>query len=324
MDLYEGEKYHTTKENLRQTLEEYGVAIIPNVLDEQECNHMFNGIWDYFEHISQTWETPLDRNDESTFRGFYDLFPMHSMLIQYFSIGHNQASWNVRQNPKIVDIFSHFWNVYPEDLLVSFDALSFNIPPEITNKGWFRKKEWFHSDQSFTRNDFECVQSWVTALDVNPGDATLSILESSHKYHSHAAEKFKLTDKGDWYKLNDEEKQFYFDNGCEIKRIKCPKGSLVFWDSRTIHCGVEALKERPISNYRAVIYLCYSPRSKATKKDLKKKIEAFENLRTMNHWPHKPKLFPKSPRTYGKTLPEITIIDPPCLTYLGTRLAGYE
>ena len=160
MDLYEGEKYHTTKENLRQTLEEYGVAIIPNVLDEQECNDMFNGIWDYFEHISQTWETPLDRNDESTFRGFYDLFPMqtHSgLLIQYFSIGHNQASWNVRQNPKIVDIFSYFWTTPPEDLLVSFDALSFNIPPEITNKGWFRKKEWFHSDQSFTRNGFECV-----------------------------------------------------------------------------------------------------------------------------------------------------------------------
>jgi ectoine hydroxylase-related dioxygenase (phytanoyl-CoA dioxygenase family) len=51
-----------------------------------------------------------------------------------------------------------------------------------------------------------------------------------------------LKAKNDWYKLNKEEEKFFLEKGCKIKKIMCPKGSLVLWDSRTIHCGVEALK----------------------------------------------------------------------------------
>ena len=41
------------------------------------------------------------------------------------------------------------------------------------------------------------------------------------------------------------------------------------------------------------------------------------------HWPHKPKLFPKNPRTYGGPLPNITDVPKPNLTDLGLRIAGY-
>ena len=50
------------------------------------------------------------------------------MLIQYHSVGHAQVSWDVRQNPKIVDIFAHFWKCEPEELLVSFDGLLSYFP----------------------------------------------------------------------------------------------------------------------------------------------------------------------------------------------------
>jgi hypothetical protein len=50
---YEFEKYICTKETLKYTIDNYGVAIIPNVLDENECNNMVNKIWDFFEHITQ-------------------------------------------------------------------------------------------------------------------------------------------------------------------------------------------------------------------------------------------------------------------------------
>ena len=53
---YEFEKYICTKETLKYTIQTYGVAIIPNILDENECTLMVNGIWDYLEHISQEWE----------------------------------------------------------------------------------------------------------------------------------------------------------------------------------------------------------------------------------------------------------------------------
>jgi ectoine hydroxylase-related dioxygenase (phytanoyl-CoA dioxygenase family) len=326
---YKYEAYVCTKETLKKTLDKYGVAIIPNVLTDQECDDMVSGMWDFFEHITQDWagnktnKKPINRNDKSTWREFYNLFPSHSMLIQHWNVGHAQVSWDLRQKEKIVDIFAHFWKCNKEELLTSFDGLSFNFPPEETKRGHFRGNTWYHCDQSFTRQQFECVQSWITGLDVEKDDATLTIYEGSHKYQNEFAETFDVKDKSDWYKLSNEEELFYIQKGCERVNIMCPKGSMVFWDSRTIHCGTEARKNRPNKKFRSVVYLCYQPRSQITPALLRKKIKAFNELRTTNHWPSKPKLFAKNPRTYGKELPIINPIRPPVLTELGKKLAGF-
>ena len=42
------DKYITTAENLRSTLNTFGVAIIPNVLNQHECNEMIDCVWSYF------------------------------------------------------------------------------------------------------------------------------------------------------------------------------------------------------------------------------------------------------------------------------------
>ena len=322
MSLYEGKKYYTDSKNLENTLNEYGVAIIPSVLNEKECEHMINGIWDYFEYITHEWDNPIKKDSPNSYREIYKLYPMHSMLIQHWKVGHSQVVWNLRQNEKIVDIFSKFWECPKEDLLVSFDGLSFNLPPENTNRGCFRKA-WFHTDQSYTRNSLECIQSWVTALDVNEGDATLSFLEGSHHLHEDCRKAFDIKDKSDWYKLDDIEEQFYIDCECIPKRIKCPKGSIVFWDSRTIHCGSEAIKGRKKENMRGIVYLCYMPRELCSENDLKKKRKAFEEMRMTSHWPSKPKLFSKMPRTYGGEIQKISDIPKPILTNLGKKLAGF-
>ena len=63
---YECGKYVCTKETLRQTIELFGVAIIPNVLDETECDSMVNQIWEFFETISKTWTIPIDRKNKDS------------------------------------------------------------------------------------------------------------------------------------------------------------------------------------------------------------------------------------------------------------------
>ena len=324
---YEYEKYKTTKENLTKTLEKYGVAIIPSVLNDEECSNIVSGTWDFFEHITQGWETPIQRNNKASWKEIYKLMPMHSMLFQHWNIGQSQVCWDVRQNPKIIDIFAYLWKCNQDELLVSFDGLSFNIPPENNNRGWF-KKTWLHSDQNFKRNNFECMQSWVTGLDVEVNDATLTILEGSNKYHKEFQDKFNIEEKGDWYKLNDLEEEFYKSKGCVRKNIMCPKGSLVCWDSRTIHCGIEARKslnknERDNPKFRSIIYICYKPRLFATDKFFEKKQKAFNEMRMTNHWPCTGNLFPKNPRTWGNKIPEITKINKPKLTELGKKLAGF-
>jgi hypothetical protein len=47
------------------------------------------------------------------------------------------------------------------------------------------------------------------------------------------------------------------------------------------------------------------PRNFSSKKELEKRKKAFNELRMTSHWPNKPKLFPKYPRTYGKPLKEV-------------------
>jgi hypothetical protein len=199
------------------------------------------------------------------------------------------------------------------------------MPPEITKGGWYRGTNWLHRDQSYLRNDFECIQSWVTAFDVNPGDATLTFLEGSHIYGKEFAQQFHKTGKEDWCKIeNEQEHNFYVkEKGCQQRCISCPAGSMVFWDSRTIHSGREALKERKEANIRCVVYLCYQPRTMSTPSLLKKKQKAFHELRTTSHYPAKPTLFPKMPRTYGGPIPNVPVLSAPIINDLGKSLAGF-
>ena len=319
---YEYEKYVTTPEKLKETIDTYGVGIIPDVLNKEELLGMRNGMWDYLEHVTQKFEKPISRNDEKTWVEYVKMFPKHSMLLQQYGVGHSQFVWDVRQNPKVVDIFSKLWETPSEELLTSFDGASFHFPPEITKRGWYRKT-WYHTDQSYFRPDFECVQSWVTAYDVNEGDATLAFVECSNIYHKQFQDHFQIKDKSDWYKHTEIEQKFYEDKGCEEKRIKCKAGSMVFWDSRTIHCGTEAQKTREKQNMRNVVYVCMVPRNLASEASIRKKQKAFNELRMTTHWPHKPKLFPVNPRTYGAPLPNVTQVEKPKLTQLGMKISGF-
>ena len=53
MELYVSDKYNTDSKGLKETLEKYGVAVIPSVLDEKECQAMKDGMWDYLEEVSK-------------------------------------------------------------------------------------------------------------------------------------------------------------------------------------------------------------------------------------------------------------------------------
>ncbi len=316
-------RFITDIDSVTEKLQKYGVAVIPNILDEEECQNMISGMWNTLEHITQNMDIPIQRNNSTTWRTFYSLYPKHAMLLQNWDVGQSQFLWDLRQNPKIVDVFAKIWNVRRKELLVSFDGFSVHFPPETTNRGWFNNN-WFHSDQSYTRNGFECIQGFVSALDTEDGDASLTVLPKSHKYHKRVAEEFNITAKTDWYKLTPEQQTYYIEElGCKPTSIKCTAGSLVLWDSRTIHCGTEARKGRDTPKMRIVGYVSYMPRAQATQSMLTKKIKAFEDMRTTNHWAQKPKLFPRTPHTYGGELPDIVAQNPPILTNLGRKLAGY-
>jgi hypothetical protein len=65
------------------------------------------------------------------------------------------------------------------------------------------------------------------------------------------------------------------------------------------------------------------PRNTATETNIDKKIKALTNLRTTTHWANRAKLFSKFPRFYNSSIATVKQINPPVLTELGKKLAGY-
>ena len=163
--------YDCKIEDINLQLEKLGVAVIPNILNEEEIKNMRLGIWDTIEYLSSKCELPIDRNKEETWKTWYKLLPTHYMLMQTYSIGHAQFVWDIRQNPKVSNVFSKIWSCKPQELITSYDAVSFHLPPETTGIGWYNNNDWMHVDASYTRKEFECVQGFVTGYDINDGDA---------------------------------------------------------------------------------------------------------------------------------------------------------
>ena len=116
---------------VRARLERFGVAIVPGVLTGPECDAMVSGVWSFLEHISSAWpkgpekmSVPITRDNPLSWRGLSNLYPMHSMLLQHWGIGHSEFMWAIRQNPAVLNVFSTIWNTPPDQLLVSFDGAS--------------------------------------------------------------------------------------------------------------------------------------------------------------------------------------------------------
>lgn len=323
MENYEGPKYYTTSDKVKETIRKYGIAIVPDLLDSDEIEAIKDGSWEYLETVTQKFNNPIRRADKTTWGSIKGLYPINGMQLTRWKIGHAQYIWDLRQNPKILDVFCNIWNKEPEELLVSFDGASIGMPPEATTIKYEKKLPPLHCDQRYSKNTFESVQSWINGYETRPGDATLAFYEGSHKFHKDFAEKFGHEgDDKDFYTLTKEENDYYIDRCGIHKSVMCPAGSLVLWDSRLIHCGQQVLKNRPRPNMRSVVFLCYAPRSQITAENLRKKQQAFLDMSMTTHWPTRV-VIPRPPNLYGKRMEEITNIPRPVVSEVGMKLAGF-
>jgi hypothetical protein len=308
--------YNTNLNNLNDYLNKNGVAVIPNILTDHECINSRNKIWDEINHVTQN---RFNINDLKTWDEFYNFNPLHSMLLHHYSLGHMQPIWDLRQHPKVYQVFEKIWDINVNELIVSFDGLSIHLPPEITNKG-YHNTNWFHTDQSSKKFGKHCIQGLINLYPVNDGDATLSILEKSHHLHQSFFIDNQINNLSDWYQLKDNDLDYF--KSCKSTAIKAEIGSMILWDSRTFHQGIQSNINRLNENFRMAIYITMMPRSSITDpKALIKKQKAFKTLRITSHWANSVFLFPKKPKL---CLYEFNLIHQPVLNDIGLRLAGFD
>lgn len=157
---------------------------------------------------------------------------------------------------------------------------------------------FFHTDQASEKPGFCCAQSYITFEATEHGDGCLTVFIRSNKYHQEFFKHFGLATNGEnFYQINKTEHQDWYLNekGCEWKMISAPRGSMVFWDSRTIHYFAPPRLGRPNPDrWRLQVYVCYTPARLQNEKDAETKRNAYINNQCTDHWPYNvKKLFDK-------------------------------
>lgn len=334
-------------------LEEQGYCVIPQVLLTAEAERLYQRVW--HEFIEKAW--PVCKLDDRSH--WKEAFPIHNKMgIFAGPAGQTQVMWDLRQDPRIVDIFARIWNT--NELIVSMDGLSFMCPPEVRD-GYF--EPWPHVDQSILRRldgvghsnnpplDFVSesslktqpftVQGQFLFEDSLEGDGGFYCIPKSHLRFSEFASQLEIINaieapKDKRREARHEFLQKFFDTRTDalgnpycMKHVTAPKGSIILWDSRTVHWNQHANHDRPYSDpprVRMVGYLCYVPKARLSDAGRMQRIEAFEKGVSTGHNPVNPELKYTNDHIYPEFrqyLEDPTYTQPAIhLTPLGESLLG--
>jgi len=313
-------------------LAENGYQVIKGVVDTKTCDQVLAKMKQWFVDIG----TGVTLDDASTWTTQRLPTSVRNGIVQQYGGGQEQFVWDIRQDPRVTNVFAQLWNTEPRKLITSFDGFCLRPPPEALGKEGLdphdkqavAKSNWYHCDQGEKKLKWTSIQSFVALEDMNRDDATLMVLQKSHLNHVKFFQQFPGSHKDDWVKYTPEQLAWHFNQPHVVEvRVEAKKGDMVMWDSRTVHCAGESLKNRQNPDrWRALVYVCDMPRVYASDAELRKKRELFRDKRVTNHYPYPPKVFAKEPNPLwgGKNSSQFKLSNKlPVLTPLGQCLAGY-
>ena len=194
---------------IKQSLNEKGYVVIPNILSEEEVQ--------YCKTLFKDWQKTVPNHDY-----MHNATSPHG-IYKFHEIGHQRHAWYIRTRDKVQNIFKGLWDC--DELIVSFDGSNF-IPKDCVK----RDTHWTHTDQSPAKKGLHCYQGMVTMTDNK--ERTLVVYEGSHKLHEKYFADRGIEEGPDWQVLD-------YDYLLSIQHLQkplhIPAGALVIWDSRTFH-----------------------------------------------------------------------------------------
>ncbi|KAK3760721.1 hypothetical protein RRG08_009357 [Elysia crispata] len=247
----------------REELETKGVTIVENVISQEDCDRHQQFFRDWLKNF------PEGQWPETT-----------NSLIQGYGAGHLQPAWEVRL--AVRSVFAQVWGT--NKLLSSMDFISIGRPPEDgEEKFWEDGDNWLHVGQSADRVSLHAYQGAVYLEDCEEDDWTFEVFEGSHTYFDEFMDR---TDQWRCNKIDGPELEWFKSKGCKRRRVPCPKGGIILWDSRLVHANARPLKGRNHpGRWRYIVFVCMTPSAWASPCDLKVKQQAYEELKLTAHWP---------------------------------------
>ncbi len=301
-------------------LQEHGYCIIEDILSAETCAKVKTDFYDYL--ISMGTGLTIEQLKTGQVKTLQLPYNLHGIIQYPRAVG--PEVMRVRFDKYVNQVFAALWDVKCEDLITSEDRACYmpRVPDIKYRAGTGIYKPWLHLDQPSIMSGLQCVQGLVTINNVSEQGGTLVVIPGSHKHHSTIAkaaedasgDKAKSSSANRFVRipetLVDKLKE---EHQLEPKAIRPLKaGSMVLWDSRTVHCNTQTQSEE-----RIVVYTCQVPRAwvkEAPRNQMKHRQEAFLGARNTSHWPHHVKLFPTKPHIYDKLREfPVKLIDEPLI-----------
>lgn len=258
-------------------LKTFGWTVVDIDLD---TDTIVNEFYDYLEMRF----IGFNRNRSETFSHIYNTF----FGIISDTIGHSRFAWTCRK--ATIPIFERIYDT--NQLLSSFDGGNFlhsnviahefylnsmkSINESKLKKNW--AVNWLHLDQLHPKLQPEFFyQGLVNLLDNGPDSGGLIVIEGSHNNNYYSRHPLTTLSSDTYNVIYDGELQ-----KLPLLKICAKPGQLVLWSSNTVHCNCYPIN----NNRRMCTYVSMAPKARATKDELKRRIEFFENRIMTGHAPY--------------------------------------
>lgn len=270
----------------KEQLTSKGYTVIENVITKEEATNL---TCDAIEYLLERY--PITE-DFDTWKTSTVPYIRANGVLQWGGIPHCPTANRVRElmYPYYVDL----WKT--TDLITSLDGATVHPP-----KRRSILVDWAHVDQTYQSDGMDCVQGQMVLTDTT---AAFRCTPGSHLQHSRILDLYKITKKSGFSKFNEEQVETLSQGfGNWQMPIIVPAGSIILWDSRTIHSSrLQTVEEQRTGSYergdvdgwRCVFYCCYRPRTMYSKTNKRTLINAVAQGRGTNH--SGTRLFPKHGR----------------------------
>eukprot|EP00455_Lapot_gusevi_P002485 TRINITY_DN1099_c0_g4_i2.p1 TRINITY_DN1099_c0_g4~~TRINITY_DN1099_c0_g4_i2.p1 ORF type:complete len:417 (+),score=117.61 TRINITY_DN1099_c0_g4_i2:94-1344(+) len=293
--------------NLAAVLEEHGVAIVPDILSEAECNHL-SGLFGedlldvvnkeacaaLLEFPNNNLSDAIDKVLTSTPQTIPQVWPVGSPLgkkgfASNHGFPHGRFAWAARLNSRVRETYATLHQCAPEDLCVGVDLVFFT-PPHLPATD-VSPSLWPHVDQNIHAGESGEWPIWQSVLYVwgseAPGASTTivqlrSIGETYRKVM--ADERIGEIGRGgghysalSYMRNREVANQLDQDFRQYARRVPVPAGGLLLWNSRTMHQGHQG-------GGRLAVPICWEPRSRRPEHVLRRKARLCVSGLPSTHW----------------------------------------
>jgi hypothetical protein len=194
----------TDLENLNNTIDLNGVAVLPNVFTNEECEFLKKSVFDYLAKTHNVHE-PDD---------YEKIHPIEGGILHKYGIALIKEVLDMKTDERVEKIFKTIWN--NEEVTMSLDGINIAPPPEKITSKRIGTPAGFHTDQSSDKKEKCCIQSFINLEHTDDGDGCLSVLKHSNRLHAAFFKHFDVKSYDDWFVIDSNDYKWFLANGCKL------------------------------------------------------------------------------------------------------------